>query len=85
MMEPISSITFSTVATHALPALADVFFCAYKISWMEVFKKHLKRYDANKVDSVMQIAETLSKQRGVQYEFGPKYEEYCAKKSAGIF
>ena len=28
-----------------------------------------------------QIADTLSIQRGVQYEFGPEYEEYCAKKS----
>ena len=31
-----------------------------------------------------QMAETLSRQRGVQYEFGPEYEEHCAKKSAGI-
>ena len=48
MMEPIDGITFSIVVTHALPALADG---AYKKSWMEVFKKHLERYDANKVDS----------------------------------
>ena len=88
-MKPIDGITFSTVATHALPALADRFFRAYKKSWMEVFKNHLERYDANKVDSVMQtlmkqMAESLSRQRGVQYEFGPEYEEYCAKKSADI-
>ena len=31
-----------------------------------------------------QMAETLSRQRVVQYEFGPEYEEYCAKKTAGI-
>ena len=31
-----------------------------------------------------QMAESLSRQRGVQYEFGPEYEEYCDKKSAGI-
>ena len=30
------------------------------------------------------MAETLLRQRGVQYEFGPEYEEYCAKKVAGI-
>ena len=85
MTEPIGGITFSTVATHALPALADGFFCIMDGG----FQKHLERYDANKVDSVMQtlieqMAETLSKQRGVQYEFGPAYEEYCAKKYTGI-
>ena len=31
-----------------------------------------------------QMAETLSRQRGVQYEFGPEYEENCAKNTAGI-
>ena len=31
-----------------------------------------------------QLAATVSKQRGIQYEFGPEYEEYCAKKAAGI-
>ena len=31
-----------------------------------------------------QLAATLSRQRGIQYEFGPEYEEYCAKKSAGL-
>ena len=30
-----------------------------------------------------QLASTLSKQRGVQYEFGPEYEEYTAKKLEG--
>ena len=33
---------------------------------------------------IKRIAKTLSRQEGVQYEFGPEYEEYCAKKSAGI-
>ena len=31
-----------------------------------------------------QLAATLSWKRGIQYEFGPEYEEYCAKKAAGI-
>ena len=31
-----------------------------------------------------QLAATLSRQRGVQYEFGPEYNEYMAKKAAGI-
>ena len=31
-----------------------------------------------------QLAASLSMQRGILYEFGPEYEEYCAKKAAGI-
>ena len=31
-----------------------------------------------------QLAAILSRQRGVQYEFGPEYNEYMAKKAAGI-
>ena len=31
-----------------------------------------------------QLAATLSRQRGIQYEFGPEYEEYSAKKAARI-
>ena len=31
-----------------------------------------------------QFVATLSRQRGVQYEFGPEYNEYMAKKAAGI-
>ena len=30
------------------------------------------------------LAATLSRQRGVQYEFGPEYNDYMAKKAAGI-
>ena len=30
-----------------------------------------------------QLTATVSKQRGIQYEFGPEYEKYCAKKAAG--
>ena len=44
---------------------------------MESFRKHLEKYDAEKIESVMQtlmkqLAATLSRQRGVQYEFGPE-------------
>ena len=65
MMEPIDDIIFITVATHALHALADGFFCIMDGG----FQKHLERYDAKQVDSVMQtlieqMAETLSRQRG---------------------
>ena len=31
-----------------------------------------------------QLAATFSRQRGIQYEFGPEYTEYSAKKAAGI-
>ena len=56
--------------------------------WLESFQRHLQKYDADKVESAIkivmkQLASTLSKQRGVQYEFGPEYEEYIAKKQAG--
>ena len=32
-----------------------------------------------------QLASTLSRQRGVQYEFGPDFEEYTAKTAASIW
>ena len=56
---------------------------------MESFALHLKQYDASKVETVIrtimkQSAATLSKQRGIQFEFGPEYGKYCAKKAAGI-
>ena len=56
---------------------------------MASFQKHLETYDIEKVESCLQtlmkqLAATLSRQRGVQYEFGPEYEEYIAKKTAGI-
>jgi len=89
MMEPIEGLSFSGVVMHALPALCDGFSRTYKKSWMDSFSKHLEKYDASKVETVMrtimkQLAATLSRQRGIQYEFGPEYEEYCAKKSAGL-
>ena len=54
---------------------------------MESFVNHLEKYDADKLEKVMrilmkQLAATLSRQRGIQYEFGPEFEEYSAKKSA---
>ena len=32
----------------------------------------------------MILAATLFRQRGIQYELGPEYEEYSAKKTTGI-
>lgn len=89
MNEPIPGICFSSIERHALPSLMDGFSRQYKQSWMESFRKHLEKYDTDKVESVMrtlmkQLAATLSRQRGVQYEFGPEYEEYTAKKAEGI-
>ena len=89
MSEPFEGISFSSVERQALPALMDGFSRQYKKSWMESFRNHLEKYDADKVESVMrtlmrQLAATLSRQRGVQYEFGPEYEEYTAQKAAGV-
>ena len=87
-MEPIPGLKFSSVERHALPALEDGFGRKYKQEWMESFCKHLEQYDVNKLESAMQVlmkqlAATLSRQRGIQYEFGPEYLEYSAKKAAG--
>ena len=89
MTDPIQGLNFSSVEKHALPALQDGFFREYKKSWMESFVNHLEKYDADKLEKVMrilmkQLAATLSRQRGIQYEFGREFEEYSAKKSAGI-
>ena len=56
---------------------------------MESFSQHLEQYDSVKLENALQLlmkqlAATLSRQRGVQYEFGPEYDEYKAKKAAGI-
>ena len=89
MTSPIPGLKFSSIGTRALPALTDGFFREYKKEWMQTFSVHLERYDEEKLENAMQIlmktlAATLSRQRGVQYEFGPEYDEYCAKKAAGI-
>ena len=80
----ISGIRFSNVNMHALPALIDGFSRLYRKSWMDPFSRHVEQYNDNKVETVMrtimkQLAATLSRQRGIQYEFGPEYEEYSAK------
>ena len=46
-------------------------------------------YNFKKLENALQLwmkqlAATLSRQRGVQYEFGPEYNDYMAKKAAGI-
>ena len=87
-MEPILGMKFSSVERHALPALEDGFGRKYKQEWMESFCKHLEQYDVNKLESAMQVlmkqlAATLCRQRGIQYEFGPEFKEYSEKKAAG--
>ena len=88
MIEPIPGLKFSSVERHALPALEDGFARQYKQEWMQSFCKHLQQYDADKLESPMQalmkqLAATLSRQRGIQYEFGPEFLEYSEKKAAG--
>ena len=88
-MEPIPGLPFRSVKRHALPALGDGFFRQYKGEWMESFSQHLEQYDSAKLENALQLlmkqlAATLSRQRRVQYEFGPEYDEYKAKKAAGI-
>ena len=47
-----------------------------------------QQYDVNKLESAMQVlmkqlAATLCRQRGIQYEFGPESKEYSEKNAAG--
>ena len=56
---------------------------------MDSFKKHLETYDKTKLENAMEkvmksLASTLSRQRGIQYEFGPEFDEYTAQKAVGI-
>ena len=56
---------------------------------MDSFKKHLETYDKTKPENAMEkvmksLASTLSRQRGIQYEFGPEFDEYTAQKAEGI-
>ena len=88
MMNPIEGLKFSSIHQHALPALSDGFFRTYKKSWMNSFRQHLAQYDLERVESAVRtvmktLAATLSRQRGIQYEFGPEYAEYSAKKATG--
>ena len=60
----------------------------YLLLWMDSFCTHLAQYDPHKLETVLQtvmktLAATLSRQRGIQYEFGPEYMEYTAQKAAG--
>ena len=88
MMEPLPGLWFHSIERHALPALVDGFIREYKKEWLESFRKHLQQYDTTKLENTMravmkQLAATLSRQRGIQYEFGPEYKDYCEKKAAG--
>ena len=55
---------------------------------MDVFRKELEQYDASKLEVAMQalmkqLAATLSRQHGIQYEFGPEFKEHSERKAAG--
>ena len=78
-MEPIPGLMFSSVEIHALPALTDGFIRVYKKKWLDSFCKHLEKYDVTKLENTMkvlmkQLAATLCRQRGIQYEFGPEFK-----------
>ena len=50
---------------------------------MDSFRQHLTQYDRKKVETAVRsimktLAATLSRQCGIQYEFGPKYAECTA-------
>ena len=89
IMEPTLGLQFCSIKRRALPALSDDFFREYKKEWMESFAKCLEQYDSKKLESAVwllmkQLAAMLSRQRGIQYEFGPQYNKYLAQKAAGI-
>ena len=74
MMKPIPGLEFSSVERHALPVLCDGFSKEHNKELIESFKKHLQQYDVSKLEVAMwalikQLAATLSRQRGIQYEF----------------
>ena len=83
-MEAIPGLKFSSVEWHALPALCNGFSREYKKEWMESFKNHLQQYDVSKLEVAMralmkQLAATLSRQCGIQYEFGHNSKQYSEK------
>ena len=56
---------------------------------LPVLLNTLKQYEANKLENVLQVlmkqlAATLSRQQGVQYEFGPEFVESHVKKLTGL-
>ena len=66
MTEPIPGLSFNSVE--------------YKKERMDSLKKHLETYDKTKLENAMEkvmksLASTLSRQRGIQYEFGPEFDE----------
>ena len=85
MMEPLPGLMFSSIERHALPALSDGFIREYKKEWLNLFCKHLEQYDVTKLESTMQVlmkqlGATLSRQHGIQYEFGPEFKKYSEKR-----
>ena len=85
MMKPIPGLEFSSVERHALPVLCNGFSNEYNKEWIESFKKHLQQYDVSKLEVAMwalikQLAAILSRQCGIQYEFGLNFQEYSGKK-----
>ena len=76
---------FSTIERHVPPALSDGFLREYKKEWLNLFRKHLEQYDVTKLESTMQVlmkqlGATLSRQHGIQYEFGPEFKKYSEKR-----
>ena len=89
LYRPVKNLCFSSLEHHDLPALSNGFFQKNKKNWLASFIEHLKQYEANKLENASQVlmkhlAATLSRQQGVQYEFGPKFVECHAKKLAGL-
>ena len=87
-MEPIPGLMFSSVEIHALLALTDGFIWVYKKQLLDSFRKPLEKYDVTKLENTIQVlmeqlAATLCRQRGIQYEFGPESKEYSEKNAAG--
>ena len=75
---------FSLVERHALPAFSDDFLRVYKKEWLDSFWKHLVMKLENTMQVLMKRLSTiLSRQHGIQYEFGPEFKEYSEKKAAG--
>ena len=86
---PIEGLCFSSLEYHAFPALSNWFFRENKKDWLASCFKHIKQYQANKLENALQVlmkhlAAILSRQQGVQYEFGPEFVESHAKKLAGL-
>ena len=56
MTVPIPGMSFNSIERHAFPALADGFSQQkYKDLWLESFQRYLQKYDADKVESAIEI------------------------------